>query len=106
MYLSPVVTAQAPMIWDFNLSLKAAPLSGTAFKKSYFMNILIFKTNIRYKKDVKAITPVINTIPSVLGWNIDRGDGDKVLRREAADNDIEAIRNKIQYAGYWCEELV
>lgn len=70
------------------------------------MNILIFKTNIRYKKDVHAITPVINSIPSVKLWNVDRTDIDKVLRIEAIDNDIEAIRNKIQYAGYLCEELV
>lgn len=70
------------------------------------MNILIFKTNIRYKKDVYAITPIMNSIPSVKLWNVDRTDIDKVLRIEAIDNDIAAIRNKIQYAGYLCEELV
>jgi len=45
-------------------------------------------------------------IPSVAFWNVDREDIDKVLRIESTDNDIEAIRNKIQYAGYVCEELV
>jgi hypothetical protein len=70
------------------------------------MNILIFKTNIKYKKDIHNITPVMNSIPSVAFWNVDRNDIDKVLRIESTDNDIEAIRNKIQYAGYLCEELV
>jgi len=70
------------------------------------MNILIFKTNIRYKKDVHHIAPVLNSIPSVMFWNIDRADIDKVLRIEATHNDIDAIRNRIQYAGYFCEELV
>jgi len=69
------------------------------------MNILIFKTNIKYKKDLHNITQVMNNIPSVAFWNVDREDIDKVLRIESTDNDTEAIRNKIQYAGYLCEEL-
>ncbi|WP_448702176.1 hypothetical protein ACFGVR_07635 [Mucilaginibacter sp. AW1-3] len=70
------------------------------------MHILIYKTNIRYKRDLQNIAPVINSIPSVKLWNVDRTDIDKVLRIEATNNDTEAIRNKIQYAGYLCEELV
>ena len=69
------------------------------------MNVLIFKTNIRYKKDLHTITPVLNSIPSVMLWHVDRTDVDKILRIEASHNDIEAIRNKIRYAGYVCEEL-
>ena len=70
------------------------------------MNILIFKTNIRFKKDVKNIAQIINAIPTVAFWNVDRADIDKVLRVGSTSNDTEAIRNKIQYAGYCCEELV
>jgi len=70
------------------------------------MNILVFKTNIRYKKDVRHIAPVLNSIPSVMLWNVDRADIDKVLRIEATHNDIDAIRNSVQYAGYFCEELI
>jgi len=69
------------------------------------MHILIYKTNIKYKRDLQHIAPVINSIASVTGWHIDRTDIDKVLRIESTDNDSEAIRNKIQYAGYACEEL-
>ena len=61
--------------------------------------------NIKYKKDVESIAPVIDNIPSVMLWTIDRGDIDKVLRIEATDNVMETICNKIQYAGYSCEEL-
>jgi hypothetical protein len=70
------------------------------------MNILIFKTNIKYKKDLHNLTHVMNSIPSVALWSVDREDIDKVLRIESTSNDTEAIRNKIQYAGYLCEELV
>jgi len=69
------------------------------------MHILIYKTNIRYKRDVRNIAPIINNIASITGWHIDRADIDRVLRIEATDNDTEAIRNQIRYAGYFCEEL-
>lgn len=70
------------------------------------MNILIFKTNIKYKKDLHNLMHVMNSIPSIAFWNIDREDVDKVLRIGSTNNDTEAIRNKIRYAGYVCEELV
>ncbi len=105
MYPYRVAMARVPMIWDFNIYKKDCSLTGDSLQKSYLMNILIFKTNIKHKKDVQSIAPVINNIPSVILWTIDRSDVDKVLRIEATDNVIETICNKIQYAGYSCEEL-
>jgi len=70
------------------------------------MHILIFKTNIKYKKDLHNITYVMKGIPSVAFWNVDREDVDNVLRIGSTVNDTEAIRNKVRYAGYLCEELV
>ncbi len=69
------------------------------------MDVLIFKTNIRFKKDIKQLAQVLNDIPFVSLWNIDREDVDKVLRIESTVNDKKAIINKIQFAGYLCEEL-
>jgi len=69
------------------------------------MPILIFKTNIRFKKDLKKIEPVLNGIDDVLKWNIDRHDIDKVLRIEARTDNLEMIINSIQQEGYLCEEL-
>lgn len=69
------------------------------------MTILIFKTNIRFKKDLKKIEPVLNNIEDVVKWNIDRQDIDNVLRVEAKTNNLEEIINSVKQEGYLCEEL-
>ena len=67
--------------------------------------VFIFKTNVRYKKDIKAIASTLITHPSILKWNIDREDIDKILRVESLANNAHEIINTIQFAGYRCEEL-
>ena len=70
------------------------------------MEVLIFKTNLRYKKQVSAITSQINTLQGILRWNVDLDDRDKILRIEA--NELccaRTIENTLVQAGYFCEEL-
>ena len=69
------------------------------------MNILIFKTNIRLKKDVGIITPLLSADESIVQWNVDRDDADKVLRIASTTNDPIDIIKTINEAGYHCEEL-
>ena len=69
------------------------------------MNILIFKTNIRLKKDVGIITPLLSADESIVQWNVDRDDADKVLRVVSTSNDPLDIIKTINGAGYHCEEL-
>ena len=69
------------------------------------MNILIFKTNIRLKKDVGVIKPLLSADESILQWNVDRDDTDKVLRIVSTSNDPLDIIKTINKAGYHCEEL-
>ena len=69
------------------------------------MNILIFKTNIRFKKDVQQVASVLNRLPSITAWNVDREDIDKVLRIEAQGDHTTTIIKQIQHAGYCCEVL-
>ena len=69
------------------------------------MNILIFKTNIRLKKDVGIITPLLSADESIVQWNVDRDDTDKVLRIVSTSNDPIDIIKTINEAGYHCEEL-
>lgn len=69
------------------------------------MNVLIFKTNIRFKKDIKIITSFLSTCNSILKWNIDRHDSDKILRIESTTGDSVEIINAVNHAGYHCEEL-
>lgn len=69
------------------------------------MNILIFKTNIRHKKDLGIITPFLSAFDSIVKWNVDRDDADKVLRIVSTSNDSKGIIRIINKAGYHCEEL-
>ena len=69
------------------------------------MDILVFKTNLYSEEDVKTIEPVLNKIPEVLEWNVDREDIDKVLRVETAKLSPLDLIDILKDAGYFCEEL-
>ncbi|MEO6549183.1 MAG: hypothetical protein ABIN94_14360 [Ferruginibacter sp.] len=69
------------------------------------ISILVFKTNIRFKKDLKIIEPCLSAFQSVLRWNIDWKDADRVLRIESVSGNTLEIINTINKAGYHCEEL-
>jgi len=67
--------------------------------------ILICKTNIKFKKDLKKIETILNRNPSITCWNIDRNDIDKVLRVVATDINSTELINMVKKEGYLCEEL-
>lgn len=67
--------------------------------------ILVFKTNVRRKKDEKKIERLLNTIPVITRWNIDRDDVDRVLRIESINVSPGKVINALSEAGYHCEEL-
>ena len=69
------------------------------------MNILIFKTNIRLKKDVGVVKSYLSADESIIQWNVDRDDTDKILRIVSTSNDSIDIIKTINEAGYHCEEL-
>ena len=69
------------------------------------MQVLVLKTNIRYKKHLKEVAPLLDGQHSILRWNVDLQDRDKVLRIEAAALPINDIIQLIQQAGFYCEEL-
>ena len=68
-------------------------------------NILVFKTNIRFKKDIKIIGAFLSDYKPVIRWNVDRKDTDNILRIESESGDPLEIIKTINKAGYHCEEL-
>ena len=68
-------------------------------------NILVFKTNIRFKKDIKIIGTFLSGYKPVIRWNVDRKDTDNILRIESESGDPLEIIKTINKAGYHCEEL-
>jgi hypothetical protein len=69
------------------------------------MELLIFKTNIRFKKDLNIVGPVLDQYEYIVKWNVDRQDSDKVLRVESTCGNPLEIITTIKAAGYHCEEL-
>jgi copper chaperone len=69
------------------------------------MKVLVFKTNIRFKKQIIAIQPHISTIDGITKWNVDLDDKDKILRIETRDLSPRIIEHTLLQAGYFCEEL-
>jgi hypothetical protein len=69
------------------------------------MEILVFKTNLRFNKDLSKINPLISSEKRIKRWNVDRSDVDKVLRIEAINLLPAEVIHLVNKAGYLCEEL-
>jgi hypothetical protein len=69
------------------------------------MDILVFKTNIRFKKHINSISPHLQGINGIVEWNVDLKDRDKILRVKGLDVIPASIETLVKGAGYYCEEL-
>jgi hypothetical protein len=69
------------------------------------LRVLVFKTNLRFKKDIRLISPVFNREAGILRWNVDTRDVDKVLRIETNGLTEKEVIALVTGAGYCCEEL-
>ncbi|RYF97997.1 MAG: hypothetical protein EOO02_19805 [Chitinophagaceae bacterium] len=69
------------------------------------MEVLVFKTNLRFKKNISEAVSHLDNIPGILRWNVDLKDRDKVLRIEASDLSPQTVEKTLTDIGYFCEEL-
>ena len=69
------------------------------------MNIFVYKTDIHSDYDLEAIDELLSNHGSILRWNVDREDIDKVLRIESTADNCEELMLTVTAAGYLCEEL-
>lgn len=69
------------------------------------MDILVFKTSVKYKKHIKQLTPVLNTLPASSIWNFDLEDTDKILRVETKEDVTARVKEALVLNGFVCEEL-
>ncbi|WP_315819798.1 hypothetical protein [Paraflavitalea speifideaquila] len=69
------------------------------------MDILVFKTNLRYRKNIHHIGSHLNNLQGIIRWNVDMHDKDRVLRIEAQDLCPRLVEHTLSHAGYSCEEL-
>ena len=69
------------------------------------MEVLVFKTNVRFKKHVSEVADRLSQFSDISRWNFDLQDKDRILRIEASDVSAQSIEFELQDAGYFCEEL-
>jgi len=74
-------------------------------QKKIVMTVLVFKTNIRFKKDVAKVATCLQRDKGINKWNVDLEDIDKVLRVETNSLTAKGIINSIRRCGYECDEL-
>lgn len=72
--------------------------------------VLVFKTNLRYKKDVRLVSPHLSSNRDITRWSVAIDDRDKVLRVEAGSHINPGalaadISRRLNMAGFSCEEL-
>ena len=69
------------------------------------MDILVFKTNLRYKKNISEAVSHIEKIPGIRRWNVDLKDRDKVLRIESNNLAPQEVEETLTNIGFYCKEL-
>lgn len=69
-------------------------------------NVLVFKTSVTKKKEVKKLRPLLNKlINNKEQWNFDLEDCDNILRIESQKLQAAIISSTLQVQGFDCEEL-
>jgi hypothetical protein len=67
--------------------------------------VLVFKTTLRDRKDVRRVAPVLDEAAGPGRWHVDLEDRDKVLRIETGQLLPGPVTQLLREAGYGCEEL-
>jgi hypothetical protein len=67
--------------------------------------VLVFKTTVKYKKDIQKLRLPLNEILGKGNWSFDLEDCDKVLRAKAEGNISSEIATLLYEAGFGCEEM-
>ncbi|MDC9723242.1 MAG: hypothetical protein PSN34_10815 [Urechidicola sp.] len=69
--------------------------------------LLIFRTDIKTKKKVKALKTLFNNNTNILDWSIDLEDIDNVLWIKATEQLAESdVINLIKQKGFYCDVLI
>ncbi len=71
------------------------------------METLDFKTNIKCDGCIATVTPFLNEIEQLDGWNVDTASPDKILTVQTTDTRIgEQVKKAVERAGFRAEPIV
>ncbi len=69
------------------------------------MNVFVYRTDIDSEYDLEGIDELLSNHETIIRWNVDREDVDKVLRIESTADNAGELLQAVVRAGYFCEEL-
>lgn len=69
------------------------------------MDILVFSTSVKQKRQVSKVTTLLTKIPAIAQWNFDLEDCDNILRIEADNVSPRYIEQLLIGVGIHCREL-
>ena len=67
--------------------------------------VYVFKTSVKFKKQIKEIAQELDKITEIQKWNFDLEDCDKILRIETTKLKPKEITNLLNSLGFNCNEL-
>ena len=67
--------------------------------------ILVFKTSVKTKRQVKNLKPHIDKLLPAAKWNFDLADIDNILRVESEENVTMTVTNLLHTHQHRCQEL-
>jgi hypothetical protein len=68
--------------------------------------VLVFKTSVTKKNEVKKLSPLLNELAeNNCHWNFDLGDCDNILRVETQKLQAATVSALLTVQGFYCEEL-
>lgn len=69
--------------------------------------VLVFKTSVQKKKQVRYLKPILNQLIAIgEQWNFDLEDCDKILRIETQDTKPQEVASALIKRGFYCRELL
>ncbi|RFM29850.1 hypothetical protein [Deminuibacter soli] len=69
------------------------------------MNILVFKTSLENRQQVKQAGSFLKQLAGIVRWNVDLHDEDYILRIVTPSLSPRLVEQHLQQAGYYCREL-
>lgn len=70
------------------------------------METLNFKTNIKCSGCIATVTPFLNEIDQLDGWNVDTNSPDKILTVQTTDTRVgDDVKKAVERAGYKAEPI-
>ena len=67
--------------------------------------ILVFQTKVETAADLSRLAAILNDVPGITKWNLDRHDVDKVLRVISDELNPDDVVQLLNSNGIFCQEL-